>query len=118
MVAYVNRRAVQATFDRRRAVFWSTSKDELHDKGSTSGDVLEIVDVRVNCENNSLLYRVNLGGGGACHLRDHDGDPPRTCFFRPLDVSNPVPGKSLGGAADRIDQLSRPGPGERKDHSA
>lgn len=55
MVAYVNREAVRATLDLQQAVFWSTSKDELHHKGATSGDYLDLEDVRVNCEANSLL---------------------------------------------------------------
>ena len=84
MVAYANREAVMASVAHRQAVFWSTTKDALHHKGLTSGDFLDLVEVRVNCEGNSLLYRVRLGGEGACHVPDARGIPHRSCFFRQL----------------------------------
>jgi len=52
-VGYANRAALQASLDERIAVLWSTSRNELWRKGATSGDVLSLVDVRVNCEQNS-----------------------------------------------------------------
>ena len=52
------------------ATFWSTSRNELWIKGATSGDTLQIVDMRVNCEQNSLLYLVRMVGGGVCHTKD------------------------------------------------
>ena len=85
MVAYVNRQAVEESIERGVAVFWSTSKDALHVKGATSGNVLDLVEVRVNCEDNSLLYRVRTRGSGACHLSDDQGSPHLSCFFRTLD---------------------------------
>ena len=85
MVAYVNRQAVEESIERGEAVFWSTSKDALHVKGATSGNVLELVEIRVNCEDNSLLYRVHVRGAGACHLADDQGNPHTSCFFRALD---------------------------------
>lgn len=85
MVAYANREAVAATLESGEAVFWSTSRNEIHHKGSTSGDFLDLVEIRVNCEANSLLYRVRLRGQGACHVRDADGRSHRSCFFRTLD---------------------------------
>ena len=85
MVAYVNRQAVDESIERGEAVFWSTSKDALHVKGATSGNVLELAEIRVNCEDNSLLYRVHVRGSGACHLADDRGDPHMSCFFRTLD---------------------------------
>lgn len=84
MVAYANRDAVRATLELQQAVFWSTSKNELHHKGSTSGDFLDLEEIRVNCEVNSLLYRVRKRSIGACHLSDREGAPYPTCFFRPL----------------------------------
>lgn len=82
MVAYANEVAVAASLELGRAVFWSTSKQQLHDKGSTSGEVLDLVEVLVNCEANSLLYRVSLRGRGACHVQADDG-PHFSCFYRP-----------------------------------
>jgi phosphoribosyl-AMP cyclohydrolase len=83
-VAYANRQALRETLARREAVLWSTSRGELWHKGATSGDVLDVVDVRVNCEQNSLLYRVIPKRGGVCHTRDADGNTRRTCYYRAL----------------------------------
>ena len=57
-IGYANDLALQETFKTRQAVLWSTSRNELWRKGATSGDVLDLIDVRVNCEQNSVLYRV------------------------------------------------------------
>ena len=83
-VGYANDEAVEATLDTGNAVLWSTSRDELWHKGATSGDVLDLVDVRVNCEQNSLLYRVRRRQGGACHTTDATGATRPTCYYRRL----------------------------------
>ena len=84
-VAFANRLALQETLARREAVLWSTSRNELWHKGATSGDTLTLVDVRVNCEQNSLLYRVIPKTGGVCHTRDENGRARRTCYYRRLE---------------------------------
>ena len=81
-VGYANREALRETLRRREAVLWSTSRDELWHKGSTSGDVLDLVDVRVNCEQNSLLYRVIPRTGGVCHTVGADGRARPSCYYR------------------------------------
>jgi phosphoribosyl-AMP cyclohydrolase len=86
-VAYANEEALRETLATRRAVLWSTSRDELWRKGETSGDVLELVDVCVNCEQNSLLYRVRPRGG-VCHTRDSEGRTRSTCYYRRIDSEN------------------------------
>ena len=83
-VGYANRQALDNTLQTRTAVLWSTSRNELWRKGETSGDVLELVDVHVNCEQNSLLYRVRPTRGGACHTRDTDGNTRKSCYYRKL----------------------------------
>jgi phosphoribosyl-AMP cyclohydrolase len=80
-VGYANEAALRETLARGLAVLWSTSRDELWIKGEISGDVLELVDVRVNCEQNSLLYRVHRRAG-ACHTRDAQGRARRACYYR------------------------------------
>lgn len=80
-VAYANEEALRETLATGRAVLWSTSRDELWRKGETSGDVLDLVEVRVNCEQNSLLYRVRPRGG-VCHTRDDAGDTRPACYYR------------------------------------
>lgn len=82
IVAYANDDALRATLERREAVFYSTSRNEIWHKGATSGDTLAIVDVRVNCEQNSLLYRVRPNGEGACHTKDADGRARAGCYYR------------------------------------
>lgn len=86
-VGYANQEALGETLRTRRAVLWSTSRNELWRKGDTSGDVLDLVDVRVNCEQNSLLYRVRPRAGGVCHTRDADGQSRRLCYYRRLDAT-------------------------------
>jgi phosphoribosyl-AMP cyclohydrolase len=84
-VAYANRLALQASLGKREAVLWSTSRNELWHKGATSGDTLALVDVRVNCEQNSLLYRVIPKTGGVCHTKDASGSARKTCYYRQLE---------------------------------
>ncbi len=84
-IGYANELAVRETFARSSAVLWSTSRNELWHKGATSGDTLDLVDVRVNCEQNSLLYRVRPRTGGACHTKDAAGMARSTCYYRVLD---------------------------------
>lgn len=87
-IGYVNEQALQATLDEKIAVLWSTSRNELWRKGATSGDVLNLVDVRVNCEQNSVLYRVLPVSGGVCHTNGSDGSARKTCYYRQIsDVS-------------------------------
>ena len=85
LVAYVNERALHRSIETMSAVFWSTSRDELWEKGATSGETFDLVEVLVNCEQNSLVYRVRPRRGGICHTRNHDGQP-RNCFYRRLDL--------------------------------
>lgn len=84
VVAYVNRQALKRALKTRTAVFWSTSRNELWEKGLTSGDVFELLEVRVNCEQNSLLYLVKPKGGGMCHTRDATGRSRTSCYYRRL----------------------------------
>lgn len=83
-VGYVNAEALALSLERRSAVLYSTSRNEIWHKGATSGNSLTLVDVRVNCEQNSLLYRVRRDGGGACHTTDADGNARSGCYYRHL----------------------------------
>jgi phosphoribosyl-AMP cyclohydrolase len=82
IVGYANQLALQTTLKERKATFWSTSRNELWIKGATSGDFLELVEVRVNCEQNSLLYLVRLAGAGSCHTKDASGKARHGCYYR------------------------------------
>lgn len=81
-IGYANEQALEETFATKQAVLWSTSRNELWRKGATSGDVLDVVDVRVNCEQNSVLYRVIPRRGGVCHTKARDGNARHTCYYR------------------------------------
>jgi phosphoribosyl-AMP cyclohydrolase len=84
-VGYANEEALRETLATKRAVLWSTSRNELWRKGATSGDWLDLVDVRVNCEQNSLLYVVRPRAGGVCHTTG-EGDKARsTCYYRSIE---------------------------------
>lgn len=88
-LAYANAEALRAALETRTAVLWSTSRNELWHKGATSGDVLDLVEVRVNCEQNSLLYRV-VPRGGVCHTKDADGNTRASCYYRRLAGDGPA----------------------------
>ena len=81
-VAYANEVALQYTLVHGVAALWSTSRNELWVKGATSGDMLEIVEVRVNCEQNSLVYIVRPLGEGVCHTKGADGKSRCGCYYR------------------------------------
>jgi phosphoribosyl-ATP pyrophosphohydrolase/phosphoribosyl-AMP cyclohydrolase len=66
MLGYLNRDALRATLERKRVVFYSRSKQRLWEKGETSGHTLNLVSVTADCDNDTLLIRVNPAGP-ACH---------------------------------------------------
>lgn len=78
MVAYASPEAVERTRETGLAHYYSRSREELWQKGATSGHVQEIAEVRVDCDGDSLLYLVDQAGG-ACHTGY------RSCFYRTLD---------------------------------
>ena len=83
LIGYVNKQALQHALEHRVATFWSTSRNELWIKGATSGDMLDLIDVRVNCEQNSLLYLVRLKGEGTCHTKVNDRSR-YGCYYRSI----------------------------------
>ncbi|RLT26371.1 MAG: phosphoribosyl-AMP cyclohydrolase [Chloroflexi bacterium] len=86
LVAYVNELALRTSIEEGIAVFWSTSRNELWRKGATSGETFELLDVLVNCEQNSLVYKVRPERGGICHTKNEAGEP-RNCYYRSLDFT-------------------------------
>ena len=85
ILGYVNELALQTALREKKATFWSTSRNELWIKGLTSGDFLELLEVRVNCEQNSLVYLVRPNRGGICHTKNQRGEP-RNCYYRRLNL--------------------------------
>jgi len=84
LVAYTNKRAFEKAVADRQLVLWSTSRNELWIKGATSGETFDLIEVFVNCEQNSLLYQVRPRRGGICHTKNARGEP-RDCYYRKLD---------------------------------
>ncbi len=82
MLAYANEEAVAKTLSTREAHYYSRSRGELWHKGATSGHIQKIVEVRFDCDEDALLYRVEQIGA-ACHTGEY------SCFYRSL--SEPVP---------------------------
>ena len=84
LVAYANELALREAIKQRTAIFWSTSRNELWIKGATSGETFDLLEVRVNCEQNSLVYIVRPRRGGICHTKNTAGQP-RNCYYRRID---------------------------------
>ncbi len=87
LVAYVNDLALQHSLKTRNATFWSTSRNELWEKGKTSGETFELLEVYVNCEQNSLVYKVRPRRGNICHTKNKAGNP-RNCYYRRLNMAD------------------------------
>jgi phosphoribosyl-AMP cyclohydrolase len=85
LVAYTNELAFRKSVETRSLVLWSTSRNELWEKGKSSGETFDLVEVRVNCEQNSLLYRVRPRRGNICHTKNKKGEP-RNCYYRKLNM--------------------------------
>lgn len=86
ILGYANALALETARREGMATFWSSSRNELWIKGKTSGDYLKIVEIRVNCEQNSILYLVKPAGKGACHTKDHSGTARSGCYYRRLNA--------------------------------
>jgi len=78
MMAWMNAESLALTMAEGRTVFWSRSRQELWRKGDTSGDVQIVRSAAYDCDGDTLLFRVEQLGGGACHTG------ARSCFFRSM----------------------------------
>lgn len=67
MLGYMNKEAVQETIDKKKVAFYSRSKKRLWTKGETSGNFLNLVDIKIDCDNDTLLIAANPQGN-TCHL--------------------------------------------------
>ncbi len=89
MLAYVNQLALDTTFEKGMATFWSTSRNELWTKGETSGDFLKIIEVLTDCDQDALVFQVQPQGAGACHTKNPEsGQTRETCFYRKVDLGD------------------------------
>lgn len=85
MLASVNQEAFNKSIDSGKATFWSTSRNQLWTKGETSGDYLDLKDVMVDCDQDALIYQVELIGNGVCHTYNQEGKHRKSCFYREYD---------------------------------
>ena len=86
LIAYTNKEAMEASIRERRAIFFSTSRNELWHKVKTSGNEFELLEILVNCEQNSLVYKVRPLRGNICHT-SYKG-VANNCFYRKLDFDS------------------------------
>ena len=85
MVGFMNADALAHTLTTGFATFFSRSRQSLWTKGETSGNKLAVVDIKTDCDDDTVLVRVRcLGDGNVCHTGR------RTCFFRDIPVPRPV----------------------------
>ncbi len=78
-LAWMNREALQQTVEKREAVYWSRSRRRLWRKGEESGHVQKVLEVRLDCDADAVLLKVEQAGGIACHTGRE------SCFFRKLE---------------------------------
>jgi phosphoribosyl-AMP cyclohydrolase len=79
MLGFMNAEALAETQRTREAVFFSRSRNRLWKKGESSGHVLRVLEIRIDCDADALLLRVEPLGPGVCH------EGYRSCFFRRLE---------------------------------
>ena len=78
-VAWMNREALKQTAETKQAVYWSRSRNKLWRKGEESGHVQKVLEVRIDCDADAILLKVEQVGGIACHTGR------ASCFFRKLE---------------------------------
>ena len=79
MLAWMNREALQLTVNENRAVYWSRSRQKLWRKGEESGHVQELVELRLDCDSDVIMMKVNQVANIACHTGRI------SCFYRVLE---------------------------------
>jgi phosphoribosyl-AMP cyclohydrolase len=80
MVAYMNEEAFQLTLDTKKVHYWSRTRNKLWKKGESSGNMQDLVEIRVDCDLDAVVVRAHQQGP-ACH------EGFRSCFYRTLDDS-------------------------------
>lgn len=79
MMAYMNAETLQETLQTGRMVYWSRSRQAVWRKGETSGNVQHVHEARIDCDGDTLLFRVEQVGNAACHTGH------RSCFYRRVE---------------------------------
>jgi len=84
MLAFMNEAAWEKTLSCGKATFYSRTRDTLWTKGSTSGHVQRVKEIRIDCDDDTVLLKVEQIGGAACHTGH------RSCFHKKLESDNTV----------------------------
>ena len=79
MLAYMNKEAFRETQKTKTAVYFSRSRNRLWRKGETSGHVQKVKEIFIDCDNDTVLLKVEQAGGAACH------EGYKSCFFRKIE---------------------------------
>ena len=79
MMAWMNREALELTATEQRAVYWSRSRQKLWRKGEESGHIQDIKEIRLDCDKDVIILKVDQRGDIACHTGR------RSCFYRKLE---------------------------------
>jgi len=79
MLAWMNRESLRLTIEKKRAVYWSRSRQKLWFKGEESGNIQQLREIRLDCDNDVILLSVEQVGGIACHTGRHH------CFYKKLE---------------------------------
>jgi phosphoribosyl-AMP cyclohydrolase len=82
MLAYINEDSWKFTLETGNATYWSRSRKKLWKKGESSGNVQKIKEVLVDCDEDTVVFKVDQIGDAACHLGY------RSCFFRKVNMEN------------------------------
>ncbi|MCD6569246.1 MAG: phosphoribosyl-AMP cyclohydrolase [Deltaproteobacteria bacterium] len=78
MLAYMNKKAFEETLRTKRACYYSRSRDKLWRKGEQSGNIQNVKEIRIDCDGDTVLLKVEQVGGASCHLGY------RSCFYRKI----------------------------------
>ena len=79
MVAWMNREALELTVNENRAIYWSRSRQKLWRKGEESGHIQQLIELRLDCDSDVIMMKVNQIGNIACHTGR------TSCFYRVLE---------------------------------
>lgn len=79
MVAYMNEATLRLTLETGTMTYWSRSRQEVWVKGQSSGNTQDVLEVRIDCDGDALLFKVRQHGGAACHTGH------KSCFYRRLE---------------------------------
>lgn len=82
MLAYMNAESLKMTIALGEAVYYSRSRKELWHKGKTSGEYQIVKEIRLDCDQDAIILKVEQLGGGCCHTK------APTCFYRRVDTAN------------------------------